>query len=257
MIMKTCPVCKGAGYVTRSYCEPDAFTERCLVCNGVGELLMPYVKPQPPPVVERSVSAEEVFWNLANKKAFSLADVHEALYGLHLDYRRFLKDDMVRLRSGWYITGKMLREQFDNDCDKAIRHFKIPMPQEYYIPTGVFTEEEFSLIVKKNVKKRKGVSVGSALYFSKKCLRIGMYTYCHVDTLKEQYGGNIETARKEWENHMKSKYVQGQYVLYKEKEKCVVIDTPSYSRATYRLKKVDGGEDVFAPWWDLATWEEK
>lgn len=250
MIMKACPGCKGAGRITRSYCEPNGFTERCLICSGKGKLLMPYTKPPRKPIAKKAKSPEEVLWAIAIKKAFCLADIKKALYGLHYDYRRFLKSDMVRLNRGWYISGKLLRERFNGDSDEAIRHFNIPMPQEYYIPKGVFTEKEFYLIVKKTGKKCSINGINSTLYRSKDCVRIGVGVYCHKDLFNKHYN-DIETARKEWENHMKSKYVKGQYVLYKEKEKCVVIDLPSDTRATYHLRKTDGNEDVFAPWWDL------
>lgn len=256
MIMKVCPVCKGAGRITRSYYEPNGFTEHCLVCSGTGKLLMPYVKPPKKSVVEKEKSPEEVLWALANEKAFCTADIEKALWGLHYDYRRFLKYDIVRLNRGWYISGKLLRERFNSNRDEAIRHFNVPMPLEYYIPKGVFTEKEFYLIVKKTGKKCSLSGISSTLYHSKDCVRIGIRVYCQKDLFNKHYN-DIKIARKEWENHMKSKYVQGQYVLYKEKEKCVVIDTPWRERATYRLKKVDGGEEVFAPWWDLGIWEEK
>ena len=139
MVMKACPACKGTRYVTRSYCEPNGFTEPCLVCSGKGKLLMPYIKPPKKPIVKKEKSPEEVLWSIACKKAFCLDDIKKALYGLHYDYRRFLKYDMVRLNRGWYISGKLLRERFNGDSEEAIRHFNIPMPQEYYIPKGVFT----------------------------------------------------------------------------------------------------------------------
>jgi hypothetical protein len=256
MIMKVCPVCKGAGHITRIYYEPNGFTEPCLVCNGVGELLMPYVKPPKKPVVKKEKSPEEALWAIANERAFCIADIEKALWGLHYDYRRFLKYDIVRLNRGWYISGKLLRERFNSDSDEAIRHFNVPMPQEYYIPKGLFTEKEFYLIVQKTGKKCTPSGISSTLYHSKDCVRIGIGVYCHKDLFNKHYN-DIEIARKEWENHMKSKYVQGQYILHKEKGKCVVIDTPSYDRATYRLRTVDGNEDIFAPWWDLAVWKEK
>ena len=82
--------------------------------------------------------------------------------------------------------------------------------------------------------------------------------YCHKDLFNKHYN-DIKIARKGMGGTIcKSKYVPGQYVLYKEKEKCVVIDTPHRIRATYRLKEtVDGNKDLFAPWWDLGIWEEK
>ena len=255
MIMKACPVCKGAGRITRSYYEPKGFTEPCLVCNGVGELLMPYVKPPKKSVVaQKEKSPEKVLWALANERAFCIADIEKALP--YYDYRRFLKGDIVRLNRGWYISGKLLRERFNSNSEEAIRHFNIPMPQEYYMPKGVFTREEFYLIVKKTGKKCTLNGISSTLSHTKDCVRIGVGVYCHKDLFNKHYN-DIKIARKEWEDHMKSKYVTGQYVLYKEKEKCVVIDTPWRERATYRLKKVDEGEEIFAPWWDLGIWKEK
>jgi hypothetical protein len=101
-----------------------------------------------------------------------------------------LKYDMVRLNRGWYISGKLLRERFNGDSEEAIRHFNIPMPQEYYIPKGVFTEKEFYLIVKKARKKCSISGINSTLYLSKDCVRIGVGTYCHKNLFDKRYNDN-------------------------------------------------------------------
>ena len=66
------------------------------------KLLMPYVKPPKKTVVEKEKSPEEVLWALANEKAFCVADIEKALWGLHYDYRRFLKYDIVPTES-WVV----------------------------------------------------------------------------------------------------------------------------------------------------------
>ena len=135
---------------------------------------MPYVKPPKKSIVEKEKSPEEVLWALANEKAFCTADIEKALWGLHYDYRRFLKYDIVRLNRGWYISGKLLRERFNSNRDEAIRHFNVPMPQNTIFPKECLPKKSFTLSSKRLGKNAPAAESYPRLYHSKDCVRIGI-----------------------------------------------------------------------------------